>query len=60
MLLTKKSVRKQVWRRKDRDVNRYSVALQSAESWTGEIHMATNWFLFVCHRTAINSERSMV
>lgn len=59
MLLIKKRVRKQVWRRKDRDLACCSVALQFGESWTGDIYVATTWFLSVCHRVA-NSKRNMV
>lgn len=60
MLLIKKRVRRQMWRRKDRDLTCYGVALQFAEIWTGEIYVATTWFLSVCHRVAINSKRNMV
>lgn len=52
--------RKQRWRRMDKDINCYRVALQLAESRTGEIYVATTWFLSVCHTVATNSKRHIV
>lgn len=51
---------KQRWGRKEGDGSCYSVAVQFAEGWTGEIDAAATWFLSVYHQVALSSKRNMV
>lgn len=63
LLLVKKRVGKGRWRRKDRAVGGYSVALQLGQSWAGgggEIYVATTCFFIGVPQSSNKQKRKVV